>query len=63
MKRVKLIYLLFLILFIYSCQTNPGNNSLPLKKKPLIEPDYIGISIPQNIAPLNFLINGDFGRH
>jgi hypothetical protein len=56
MKRVKLIYLLFLILFIYSCQTNPGNNSLPLKKKPLIEPDYIGISIPQNIAPLNFSI-------
>lgn len=53
--------------FIYSCQiiltgflfacSNSISSYTEIKREPKITPDYSGITIPPNIAPLNFAIN------
>jgi len=43
-------------LLIYGCSGKEGILELPAEKLPEIEPDYSGIVIPPNIAPLNFII-------
>ena len=56
----KFVYpsILFFVLvsfLILSC--NPGNdNYFSSEREPVIEPDYSGVTIPRNIAPLNFKI-------
>ncbi len=52
MKRLYLILTLFLLTF---CKSNPVDVK-QLDILPTIYPDYIGVSIPPNIAPLNFLV-------
>lgn len=44
-------------LFIHCDRTQKISNFEKLKRLPSIAPDYSGIAIPPNIAPLNFLIN------
>jgi hypothetical protein len=44
-----------LILF-YSCSNQPSGNVPMIDRFPKLEPDYSGITIPSNIAPLNFMI-------
>lgn len=39
-----------------SCHTKPDKIGLFLKQKPVIHPDYSGVIIPYNIAPLNFYV-------
>ena len=38
------------------CIRNIDNDALPEGRKPLIEPDYADVTIPPNIAPMNFKI-------
>jgi len=51
--------ILFLIsgIFICSgCHTNNKSSALAVKREPAIEPDYSGVTIPHNMAPMNFSI-------
>jgi hypothetical protein len=52
-------YYFFIIIFItalYSCIGKPRGNIAETGKLPAIDPEYSGITIPFNIAPLNFKI-------
>ena len=51
----KLILILFTYIFA-ACSSIPDGNISRLNNKPIIEPDYSEITIPFNIAPLNFSI-------
>ena len=51
MKRI--IYLIVFFLVLVSCQ-HPVKDAVVVKECPKIYPDYIGVTIPVNIAPLNF---------
>jgi len=48
-------FLVFLLLF-YSCSNKPDGNIAVSELAPHLEPDYTDITIPPNIAPLNFII-------
>ena len=54
----KLLNLLTILIVLTSCTPTPENvqesNTLPP-----IYPDYCDVTIPQNIAPLNFLLRAD----
>ena len=41
---------------LFGC-SDPVSSYLEIKREPKIDPDYSGITIPPNIAPLNFTIN------
>ncbi len=41
---------------LFAC-SDPGKSYTEIKREPLLTPDYSGITIPPNIAPLNFIIN------
>ena len=49
-------YLLILPLLLYSCGNKPVGNTAVSDLPPKLEPDYSDITIPPNIAPLNFII-------
>lgn len=49
------IYLVF-VLLISACSNNPGSAE-EVARIPSVSPDYTGVTIPPNIAPLNFRIN------
>lgn len=55
--KVKSIYLLLLI-SLFSCSEQVKVNKT-LQEKPVIVPDYAGVTIPPNIAPLNFALPTD----
>jgi hypothetical protein len=51
---------LFFLIFLTGCLTScsgPGSGIVQQDKVPEIEPDYSGITIPPNMAPLNFMVN------
>ena len=48
--------LIILIWILFAC-SRPGSNLTEIKREPQLNPDYSGITIPNNIAPLNFTIN------
>jgi hypothetical protein len=48
--------LIFIILLIYSCTGKPSGDLFNSDILPKLEPDYTNITIPPNIAPLNFII-------
>ncbi len=55
-------YLLVLfigIFFCFGCKTEVEETIKILNRKPNIEPDYSEITIPTNIAPMNFIIKED----
>lgn len=60
--RQYLFYFLFCILFLSSCSDHPS--AVPatftdVKEAVRIYPDYQGVTIPPNIAPLNFMVIDD----
>ena len=55
--RLKLIFI-FVLFLISGCTTDPENIA-EIDHEPVIEPDYSGVTIPQNIAPMNFMIRED----
>ena len=48
----KIVYVLLLLLN-FSCGTNV-TDTMSVDCAPLLWPDYSGVTIPKNIAPLNF---------
>jgi hypothetical protein len=52
------LFLFILQVLLLSCNSNPGTR-LSNGRLPAIYPDYSGITIPVNIAPINFLIEED----
>ena len=61
MNRIKFItppaVLAVLSLFATACGSPDFDNVTDLSNTPEISPDYTGVTIPPNIAPMNFLIN------
>jgi hypothetical protein len=51
----------FILVLLASC-SRPGNNYITNTTIPVIFPDYCEVTIPSNIAPLNFKLLGDAGR-
>jgi hypothetical protein len=45
--------------FVVSCKTDNYNDISGIGREPVIEPDYSGVTIPPNIAPMNFIILED----
>ena len=54
LKKISLC--LLILSFLSGCNNKPGNNISFQEDLPRIEPDYTGITIPPNIAPMNFII-------
>jgi hypothetical protein len=52
----RIIVLIFFSWALPGC-SHPGADCTEINRKPFICPDYSGITIPPNIAPLNFMIN------
>ena len=63
MKRVKNVFRFFILasgmFLFFSCETENYENTRNLDHKPAIDPHYSGVTIPPNIAPLNFTITED----
>jgi hypothetical protein len=58
------IILLLIIVLCGGCLTqNKVQDAKPIGRLPIIEPDYSGIVIPPNIAPLNFFIRETGGEY
>ena len=57
MHQRKYIPLLLLSLLLYNCTGKPDNDNTVIDRNAKIEPDYSDVTIPPNIAPLNFAIN------
>ncbi|MCQ2247049.1 MAG: hypothetical protein MJZ69_09750 [Bacteroidaceae bacterium] len=55
MKKIVLLYLLVLLFTACSTRVNIVNRS---SEKPVVLPDYTDVTIPCNIAPLNFSVQG-----
>lgn len=53
---IKIIIPVTMAVTLIGCTRKPGNNFTPSENLPAIEPDYTGIVIPPNIAPMNFII-------
>ncbi len=49
-------FLLIIIILFYGCGRNPHGSINPIDELPSIDPDYTDVTIPANIAPLNFKI-------
>jgi hypothetical protein len=47
--------LIFLTMVMFSC-SGPGTDFAEIEREPFISPDYSSVTLPPNIAPLNFII-------
>jgi len=54
--------LIFIMVFMFSCTGNLSDHEL-IDKKPGINPDYSGITLPPNIAPINFNVEEKADRY
>ena len=52
----QIIFYILIIVALSSCSEEPNGNIVEKNTEPNIFPDYSGITIPVNIAPLNFYI-------
>ena len=59
LNKVFYLFLVILLLGILSsgCQSSDYNDLKKSGREPVIKPDYSGVTIPVNIAPLNFTID------
>jgi hypothetical protein len=53
------LYLILVIFFLIGCKRGNPVNIMEIGREPSIEPDYSGVTIPHNIAPMNFIIKED----
>jgi len=49
-------YSVIILFLLFSCNNQPDGNIVNIEKKAILEPDYSEVTIPPNIAPLNFRI-------
>ena len=54
MKTRQLLFLIAALIMVACRQTQVPASYKQLQKEPLVYPDYIGVTVPVNIAPLNF---------
>ena len=59
MNRYIILYLLFLLLSLSSCNDKVSPIEIR-KEKPALFPDYVGVTIPATIAPLNFKVKEEY---
>lgn len=57
--RTTLLALLLGIVWVVGCTSAIKENTENVNREPLTEPDYTGVTVPCNIAPLNFLVKED----
>jgi hypothetical protein len=55
------LVLIMEMFFLGGCKTDNFDDAQSLGREPVLEPDYSGVTIPQNIAPMNFIILEDVG--
>ena len=55
MLKLKYFYAIAILLFFAGCKENV-NSPVMQKSKPAIYPDYVDVTVPATIAPLNFWI-------
>jgi hypothetical protein len=48
------MYLIIALCLLSGCKNPDYDKAVPSDREPVIEPDYSGVTIPANIAPLNF---------
>jgi len=53
---IKNLYSVIILFLLFGCNNHPDGNIVNIEKKAVIEPDYSEVTIPLNIAPLNFSI-------
>lgn len=59
-KRLYRIFVLFVLIFSFiGCGTQTDDNVIYHDRIPNITPDYAGVTIPPNIAPMNFSVRED----
>ena len=59
-KKIYWVLLFFLeMFFCFGCNQEAGRDIAKTDRKPHIEPDYTDVTIPPNIAPMNFKIRED----
>lgn len=59
MKTKNKLLIIVFICFTAACSNQPGEVTIKEPRKAIIEPDYSEITIPVNIAPLNFSIEDE----
>jgi len=59
---IKYNLLLLIIICSYGCGRSPSGSISESGSQPSIEPDYSGITIPVNIAPMNFIVREEGKR-
>jgi hypothetical protein len=59
MNRHNILFIVLLLLSLSSCNDKVAPVEIR-KEKPTIFPDYIGVTIPSTIAPLNFKVKDDY---
>ena len=58
-RLYRLILFVGVLFLFFSCNTGKNNIIVKADRKPVIEPDYTDVTIPPNIAPMNFKIIED----
>ena len=53
------VWVVFFLLLLFSCSKHPSlpSSFTQANTEPSIWPDYVGVTVPPNIAPLNFLVD------
>ena len=59
MKRYSIFYIVFLLAIFLSCRGKVSPDEV-LKERPTLFPDYVGVTIPATIAPLNFRVQEEY---
>lgn len=55
-RKITFLTLVFAAaIFALGCKITGEENFIAIEREPLISPDYSGVTIPSNIAPLNFI--------
>ena len=54
-----LVLIIIVSMFFSGCKEAVYENIVSTGREPVIEPDYSGVIIPKNIAPMNFSILED----
>lgn len=59
MKTLRLYLIIYTALLVFSACTDRVEDARLVDKLPRIYPDYVGVTIPDGIAPMNFCLSGD----
>jgi WD40 repeat protein len=58
-KLYGLMMIILIVCFLPTCNTSRHDGVIELDREPAMEPDYSGVTIPRNIAPMNLTIKED----